>query len=198
MTIALVLGVLAGTLQLLGYVVYNITMAKKGQKPNIASWLIWTTGSIANTWSFIVMSDHSAENILPAVCSICCILTFIHIWIIGKMERIGMGDWLIITIDSCIIIYWAIASFIGDVGQSAMVANLLFQASTILSFVPIIREVYREPGTETRMPWGIWSAAYAVEIIVLWSQMAKWEEWVYPSVCLPLCFILTIIAKPRR
>ena len=105
---------------------------------------------------------------------------------------------MIVGIDSCITIYWAVSSIYGERGQTATTANLLFQVSTILSYIPIIREVICEPEIETKPPWVFWMFAYVIETVVLWVQVAKWEEWVYPIVNLFLCLILVIIAKPRR
>jgi len=194
---ALMLGVLAGALQLAGYIAYNASFVKRGVRPNTASWFIWAFGSVASSWSYVTMSKGHAEDILPIVCSVSCILTFIHVLTRGERKKIDSHELLIIGIDILVVIFWIITSLVGFGEKAAIVANLMFQASTLLSFGPMIREVYKDGEAETKLPWILWSCAYAMEIAVLWVQHSVWNEWVYPIVCLPLHVIVAIFAKVR-
>lgn len=198
MDIALKLGVAAGALQFAGYIAYNISLVKRGVKPNTASWLIWTLGLIPSAASYVAMSKGSAEDILPIVCAISCVLTFFHILTRGERKPIDREEWIIVALDSGIIVVWIISGLVGLDGKATIVVNLLFQFSTILSFRPILKEVWGDRKVETKLPWILWSCAYGVEITVLAVQGSSWNEWVYPFVCLPLHAAIAILANPRR
>ena len=144
------------------------------------------------------MSEGKAEDVLPAVCSISCIFTFVHVLTRGERKPIDKSEWLIVGIDVVIVVYWILSEVMGMNGKATIVANLLFQGSTILSFIPMIKEVWHDRNAETKTPWVIWSLAYATQLGVLGMQGSRWEEWVYPAVCLPLHAIIAIISNPRR
>jgi uncharacterized membrane protein len=187
------LGIIASVLQLVGYALYNYNIHKGHASGNGSSWAIWTFGSLLNLTSYHELANDFAKEALPFVCSICCILTFVHIWKkngFGKPEKL---DWWILGIDIVITFYWFVTS--NDE------ANLLYQTTTILSFAPMIIGIAKGKEYENPLPWVIWTVAYEVMIFTIVSRWEKWQDVVYPVVCFVLHLaiaIITCLTPPAR
>lgn len=180
------IGVTAGIIQLIGYAVYNLHLWKSQNSANAASWAIWTFGSILNFWLYCGLSHDWAKEALPLLCSIGCIGTFVHLWIKNGFGKPSPFDWWILGIDFAIVTYWTFSS--GDE------ASLLYQGSTIISFIPMIRGLLNKEDYENPWAWAIWSIAYELMIITVMFRFEKWQDWFYPAVCLVLHFTVAIIA----
>ena len=197
--VRLAFGILSGLFQISGYAVYA-NMVRKGtiERPNPASWLIWTFGSTLNFLSFFGMTQGDlAPNILPAACSVSCIIFFAFSLFIGGFEKIKVRDYLLIAVDITIVVFWY--QF-----QSATFANIAFQISTFLSFIPMWRDMKSGEDKEQPLPWLLWTTAYALEAVVIavgfdhtaWIDSVK--EAFYPVVCFICHFATLKLAKIQQ
>jgi hypothetical protein len=159
--------------------------------PNIASWSIWAFGSIVNLLTYASMSNDLVKDILPAVCSLACLVIYISYLRQGKFEVPRFIDILIFSTDIMATIVWLTTS-------SPLVGNMACQASLILSFIPIIRETIKDSKKERPLPWIIWSMAYGLDIILVIARWEKWGDVVYPATCFILHASIAIITKQRR
>lgn len=179
-------GVAASVVQLMGYAVYNKHLSKSENTGNGASWAIWTFGSILNLILYKDLTHDWAKEALPFACSIGCILTFVHIWRKNGMGGLEKSDWWILILDCTIVLYWVVTS--------NSEASLLYQISTIISFIPIIRGLLKGKDRERPLAWGVWTTAYGLMVCAVFLRWEKWQDIVYPAVCFILHFAVAIIS----
>jgi hypothetical protein len=178
MNTAIIIAVISGLLQILGYVVYNIKMYKGDIKPDTTSWAIWTFGSLMNLGAYALMTQDWVKDILPIACSFSCIVTFV---ICYRKKRFAWPDWknwLIFGADCGITILWFFTS--------ATEASVLYQGSTILSFWPIVAGIKDGTDKEHPLPWIIWTCAYTMFGISVVMRLNCWAELAYPITCFVL------------
>jgi len=190
--ISIALGVLIGVIHLLGYwIYYRMSSQHKETNPNTASWSIWAIGSIVNLLTYASMSNDWVKDILPAICSLACIVVYVGYLRQGKFKMPGLTDILIFSLDIVATIVWLVAN-------SPLIGNMACQAGTVLSYIPIIRETMKNPQSERRSPWVLWSMAYVLDVILVIARWNQWGDVVYPATNLILCLIMAIIANRRR
>lgn len=174
----ILLGVIIALTQLAGYYYYYLSV-KSGVRPNTTSWTIWTLGSILDLASYMALTGDWVKNLLPMACTFASVVMYVHFLSRGKFQKLSTENILMICADVFATIMWYVT-------DSALVGNLLLQVSTIISFVPIIKEVYDDDENETPLPWLIWSAAYFMDVILVGLRWEKWGDMVYPATCLVL------------
>jgi len=181
-TISIVLGFTAGATQLYGYWVYNRVA---GDKINTGSWSMWALASY-----FAVTGDW-VVNILPAVCAIAAIATFCYAIARKRFRWPDKADWTFVGANGVITVIW--------IFTNAILANLLYQVNTILSFIPMCRGLLSGREKEKALPWLIWALAYS---ILTWSVLLRfhrWEELAYPlsHVAIHIVVAMIVIFKFR-
>ena len=174
MDLALWLGITAGVIHVVAFIIYNKQISQEASVPNAATWTLWTFLTVLNATSYAVMSGDIVKSILPAVSSLACILTFLFSLYKGKLSRIDPWDGiaLVIGVVSGLAWWWY---------HSATYANLILQLAIAISFVPTYRGVWKNPAVERALPWYLWSFAYILIIIVValrWRD--QYQDLVYP------------------
>lgn len=190
--ISISLGILIGVTHLLGYWIYYRTSSLyKETAPNTASWSVWAFGSIVNLLTYASMSNDWVKDILPAVCSVACLVIYVSYLRQGKFEVPKFSDILIFSADIMATIVWMSTN-------SPLIGNMACQGSEVISFIPIIRETMRHPRRERPLPWIIWSIAYALDVILVIIRWRQWGDMVYPVTSLALSLTMIIITNRRR
>jgi len=185
------LGISAGLMHIVAFVIYNKQMLQGTSKPNSATWTLWTFLTVLNVSSYAVMSGDWVKTILPLASSVACILTFFFSLYKGKLSKIDPWDGLALGIG-------IISGLVWWYFKSATYANLILQASLAVSFVPTYRGVWKEPLKERALPWYVWSAAYVLSIIVIvlrWK--GQYQDLVYPINCLILHAVVGMLSKRK-
>ncbi len=185
------LGLVAGLIQIVGYVWYISYVVRGVIKPNTSSWIIWTYGNFIVCWSYIeTAKELSFRESLPFICSLACIVCAVIFLILRKFEWPEKRyEWEILGADVVITIYWVVT---GD----SLIAQMLLQVSVFLSFIPIIKDTIKHPQQERSGPWMIWSIAYL--FLFFAEQTQGFWMWIYPVQYLIWHFIMGVIsAKPR-
>jgi len=200
----LIVGVIAGLIQLIGYLVYYQKSIKGSVEPNALTWLMFAYGTMI---LFVLELDQGAslsELILPAVCSACGVGVAVRIWVIAyrkegkiwprtwRMERSWEGRSfaadLILTVAYLAAWVLALSSWLSD--SERLMASLVFlflaNATTFTAFLPVLKQAWQAPTTEHWLPWSIWTMSYCLLIWVTASDSevifpANWDvrEWTY-------------------
>ncbi len=171
-------GIVAGLLQLLGYILY---LRNPDIDPNPVTWFMFAYGTTILT---ILEWDASAtfpELILPTVCAVLAVIVSLRCWIKARKldpTRWWPEDWwpedrwerwsfisdIFITIGY--ISAWAMvaAALLPETYMYVAVLTFLFLSnlSTFPSFYPLLRETYLYPHKEHWAPWTIWTLAYVI------------------------------------
>lgn len=190
MDFSIVLSVLAGVTQVIGYMFYWRSVRSGKTDPNAASWFIWAYGSLLNLATYSIMSQDVVKDILPAMCSVSCLVIFA-----GMVYRNGLGkldrwDYVVIALDATVTMIWFIVG--------ATEANIAFQLTEFISFIPLIRGLLRGVDKEELLPWILWTSAYAMMTATVVMRWEKWEDIVYPLVGVALHAIVALVAKLKK
>lgn len=173
--------ILAGTaagMHVVAFIIHALQTHKGTSTPNPATWGLWTFISALNCASFITMQEHRIVGLLPIVSSISCIAAFLVYLFKHKFSKLGFWE-------NTALVLGIVAVFVWWYYHSASYANLILQPAIVISFMPTLRGVWRDPNREGPLPWFIWSPAYIFLIIAVFLE---WEEkllqLVYPINCL--------------
>ena len=208
-------GILAGVLQLIGYILY---IGDENIDPNPVTWFMFAYGTGLLTVMEWDKDATFAELILPLVCSILAIYVSVRCWLKARKidpHRWWPEDWwpedkgeqwsfisdIVLTI--AYIGAWALATFALITTESKEWAVFAFlflsNLSTFPAFYPILRTTYENPEREAALPWMVWSAAYVVLGFVTYA--AQGEFWhilmFYPASNAVLHALVGIVAARR-
>ena len=190
------LAIMAGALQAVGYAIYIWQALRAKLIPNATSWLMFAYGTALLT---ILEADLDAPwqlLVLPAVCSICAILVSVVCRL--RQGRWGLPeqrlDWVAFGADLGLTAIYVAGLLLAGSGlvdaaferPLAVAVLAATTASTVVAFVPLLRSVWRDPGSEHWLPWTVWSAAYATLLLVtlLAGADSSPSLLLYPTVCL--------------
>ncbi len=189
--ISIYLGILSGVLQIIGYVEYFKKVFGGRIRPNAASWGIWAFGAVLESSSYLFVSRDWVKDILPITCATLAVIFFLIAFKRGFFSKPTKFEQILVIIDILILLFWLITS-------SAILANILFLLSAIVSFIPIIRHVYNDPFAEHAQPWFFWTAAYAAMCVTVIMRWEGWEAFLYPLLFLVLHLIIALLALDVR
>ena len=188
---SIALGVTAGLLQLIGYFYYVKKINIGRVKPNTASWSIWAFGAVLESTSYIFATGDWVKNILPIACALSAVFIFLYCLRYGHFNWPTRFEWSLVVLDCIAILIWWYYS-------SAVYANLYLVLTAVISFIPIIWHVWKDPMVEDALPWFVWTGAYSVLAVVVLLRWEKWEDLVYPAVFAVLHVIIAVLALDRR
>lgn len=179
MNTEMILGVTAGLMHIIAFVIYYKQMLVGTSRPNTSTWTLWVFISTMNCLSYIVMSKSIVKGLLPIASTTACIMVFFASLFKGKLSKLNIGDEIVLVIGVfSLFVWWAY--------HSAIYANLLLQICIIISFVPTYRGIWKDFSIEKAWPWFVWSSAYILQIILVFLKWEIWYQLVYPVNCLIL------------
>lgn len=188
-SILLLLGILAGILQVVGYLIYIL---HENIDPNPVTWFMFAYGTAILTLLEWDMGATLPELILPATCSLFAIYVSLSCWINARKRdphKWWPEDWwpndkiqqtsfiadILITLGYVSI--WAFVAFGSLTPEIKLIAVFWFllmsNLSTFPAFYPIIIETYKHPDKENYLPWFIWSVAYVLLCMVTYISHEK-------------------------
>ncbi|HMP85084.1 MAG TPA: hypothetical protein PKE08_00240 [Candidatus Paceibacterota bacterium] len=190
MDFSILLSLLAGITQVIGYMFYWRGVRSGKIDPNAASWFIWAYGSLLNFATYNIMSGDMVKDILPFMCSVSCMVIFALMVYRNGIGRLDKIDYAIIASDIAVTFIWFLIG--------ATEANLTLQLTEFISFIPLIRGLLRGTDKEEILPWVIWTCAYAMMTFTVIMRWEKWEDIVYPLMSLFLSLIIWIVIKVKN
>jgi len=178
--ISMALGLAASLLHLGAFITYNRQMLRGDSRPNAVTWGIWAIGATLNGASYFFMNMDVIKALLPLVGSLACIWVFVLSLLKGKLSKPDKADlatlWLGIV---AVVVWWTF--------RSAAYANLLFQVGLVVSIIPTVRGVIRDPGNEKANAWFMWGCAYLLMLCVV---LLRWQG-IWQDMALPLAGMTT-------
>lgn len=200
-------GILSGVLQVAGYLYYANKARQRQIEPNPTSWIMWGYGT---TLIFLLEADSGASGamlILPAACALSSIAVGFICWRHGTL-RWPTETWAkasLYTDFALTALYvgsWTLlgTSLLTDIQKENADITILVIASlsTLVTFIPMLVDTWREPRNEQPWPWVIWTAAYAALAIATVSSPG-WTSYLllYPVQCLVLHATVAGLSRGR-
>lgn len=198
---AILAGVLAALLQAGGYLLYARGIGRGEVEPNAASWFMFAYGTALVLVVEAVLGGAWHQLLLPGVCAAASIgiaasaLRRAASWHLDGWDSLAFGLDVLLTL-----------AYLGAyaLGALATEASVLLGsivligtgATTVTSFVPILRATYREPSTESAAPWIVWTAAYAVLLAASAWTGGPPALLIYPGICLVLHGLMALLSLP--
>lgn len=174
-----VLGAVAGLVHLSAYALYNREMLRGRNRPNTATWILWSFLATLNTTSYLAMSGDLAKAATPIAGCAACLVTLCLTAKKGRLSRLSVFDLIILAIGASAGLIWWTA-------RSAWCANLLLQLAFIIANIPTFRGVWRDPGTEQPLPWFGFALAYVLNVAVV---LMRWQGQLM-DLAYPVCSLL--------
>src|SRR5947207_77555 len=128
MKIIWLLATVASLIQLSGFTLYIIRAVQGKLRPNITSWLVWTTLSALNISSYLVMSGDVAKSLLAIVSGLGDFVTLVVAIRIGKRQSLT-------RIEVAVLISGLTGAVIWFLTSTAAYGQLLALASSVIAFV---------------------------------------------------------------
>ncbi len=172
---ALTAGVLAGVLLIaVAFYLYN----RSDDKIDTGTWVILAVGDSLDFGSYFLMTGQDwLKNAIPFAFAVGSIMTFANAVRKRRFSFPDAPDIFIILIDLLIMVWWL---YYGSMTSTE--ANLAYQFTTVLAFLPMYRSLAKRKLTEKVAPWALWTSAYVLFFLVHALSDGSWEEGVYPVV----------------
>ena len=174
-------GIAAGFL-LAGYLIYCRGLFRNEVQPNATSWSLWALGSTVTLLVYGAETADLGKLMLPITCALCSIVVTAYSLFKGKFRWPDRYDYVTIVADLSVLGLWLTL-------KRSEVSYFALLLDTALTFIPILRSTARNPSTESRQAWGVWSISYGLLIGVC---LVEWEGF------LPLLLPMTYLALHAR
>jgi len=179
--------VFAAAITLAAFWLYN----KQDGKISAGTWWILATGDSLDFASYWGMTENWWKIAVPAAFAVASIITFLYALAKKRFSWPDRTDLLIIGLDGVITLGW------WQQFATATTANLLYQATAVMAFVPMYRGLYRNREKEVYAPWMLWSLAHFIFFITAAMEHESYAELAYPLVGL-LTHLAVIAFETKR
>lgn len=211
MSLIFSLGILAGIIQIIGYIFYILKTNRNDISPNPTTWLIFAFDTTILTALEAIAGADVALLFLPFMCSIGAIYIA---WLVRKAGRLHWPtdpfDAYILKVGifiacayTVLFILWHFAVVPTTMLHAAgFLFLVLTNINTFVAFIPILREVKHDPLHEHAGPWTIWTAAYVLLGVVTYLEVGFERDglifYVYPVSCAILHGAIAVLARDVR
>lgn len=184
--IILIVALVACAVQVKGHVVYN---RESGIYPNPTSWTLWGLTGFLEAFNYQDMSGDWVKNLLPYTCASCCAITWIICLFKSRFQfkRLKSTDYISLVLCGLALVVWKRFDLVTE-------ANVILQIDNIISFLPIIVSVARDPEEEKPSAWMWWSVSYFLGTLVVGLRFEKIEDFYFPANCVLLHIIVGLLS----
>lgn len=203
MTIALVFGLSAFVLHIIGYAWYSVETVLGRTRPNAASWFMWLIGAAVELYTYDGIEHHWSTSALPLAClmgvgiiTVTTAMMQFRFWLKGGngviYEPSDRKDYYLVGADvGAVVLYFATGG--------AFWANFVAVSTSIVTFVPIWKTTLKH-GHERPGPWIVWCFAYYTMFLAVLGEAnpeSFWEMSFYPLYYLVLHGVVALLAFRR-
>lgn len=208
MSLIATLGITAGLLQALGYLLYIYFSVRHEVRPNASAWFMFAYGT--GLLAALEYEQNAEWNVLmlPVSCAGMGIFVALLCWKRGTLRwpesKVDQTSFLIdVSLTVCYVLAWILRKQEVLTETQVWYATLVFlvgsNLTTFSSFVPIIRDTYQNPQHERKEPWIVWTFAY----VILGATTYLGSGWqttlmLYPVINAPLHGIIAYLAYSHQ
>jgi hypothetical protein len=203
------LAILSGCFHAGGYIYYLVLSRRGIIEPNPASWLMFAYGT---GLLVVIEADVGAgwhELLLPVICALSSVLIALIAWRNQKsVLSLTVFDlwtfWADLALTAAYFTVWMMARAGYVSADERAVATLVFLAcsiaTTLTSFMPLLKSTARDPATERAGPWLVWSSAYFLLLLTTALHQSPGTSiglMLYPAVNLLLHATMAYLSFPK-
>jgi hypothetical protein len=182
-----IVGLLAGSISLLGFIPYIFAVCRQTTKPNRASWWIWATLGIIITFSYYAAG--ARDTIWLPICYAFCQSTIAILSL-----KYGEGGWN--TFDRTCLLGAVGSIFLWWWFKEPLIAITINIAIDTLGALPTIKKTFYEPESEDFFSWSMFLTASTINLCAL-SQFSV-ELAAYPLYLFSFNLIMVaLMLRPR-
>jgi hypothetical protein len=153
-----------------GFYLYGTHVLKGETKPNIATWGMWFFGEVVDLITYdSIEGSHWTTNAGPLACTVGVLV--ISILIMFQHVRLRLhGRKVEYQPLNAADKFWAIpdiTAFMLWLAGKGTIGNFISVGTTVVQYIPMYRETYRNPQVEQVGPWIWWSAAYLFTLLAV-------------------------------
>lgn len=207
MSSLVLLAIASGLLQALGYFIYVNKSLKHEVEPNPTTWLMFAYGTSILTVLELDLEASWMILVLPIICStlsvfvaLLCLKRGTLRWPEKQIDRSAFMIDILLTCAYLGVWYLTSKSYLSEQDKSVLVVAflLLTNASTVVSFAPLIKGAIDDPHLEHPLPWLVWACAYGTLGFVTYHESGLVSEFmVYPALNTLLHASVGIVAIRR-
>jgi hypothetical protein len=181
----------ACALFMIAFVMYNKDLLAGKSNTPIAAWALFSFITLINGCTYLKMGGSWVTAVLVFTGCFICVSTAV-ILVLRKNRDLSFS-----RLDVCVVLCGTVAIIIWQL-SSATYGNWFNQIAYALSFTPIFRNAWKNPGNEPTRPWAIWTAAWVLNIAaVAIDPTATPSKFVVPVICL-LYHLATTLLTLRK
>lgn len=194
------LSLCSGLLQAIGYMIYVRGSLRREIEPNGTTWLMFAYDTTLLVILHATLGANFTILLLPAVCASCSIGVAVLGWLRSglrwpaqRTDRVALVSCLLLTAGYVGLAVLLVHDLISrELHRNANIALVvLSNGSTCMSFVPLLRSVWRDPASERPAAWLVWASAYAL----LLASTLLHHGWLEPELAIyPICNLLLHVA----
>jgi drug/metabolite transporter (DMT)-like permease len=173
------------------YIIYNHNVIGAKVTSNKITWALWALLTTINAITYSAMSGDVIKSLLVYFGGLLNFITALMLWRKAGKVLIPKEDWIIFAVCLVAIICWLLT-------REAMYGNMATQIAFILSFLPLMKTVIKEPRSEKPFPWFIFALAYFLMVIVVLLRYKQPQDLIAPGVSMILHALIGILAMRRE
>lgn len=201
------LAIASAGIHVLGYAAYIALVRRGAIEANPLSWLMFAYGTALLTFLEYRSGASWRELLLPVACSLSSVVVAALCVRLTRIQKVAATDTSAFAIDviltAAYVVIWVAQGrgLGGDLAEAGVVALLVFaNATTLASFVPILRSTFTEPDNERVLPWLLWTLAYGLLFAVTLrdtTSTSRLTLLIYPALNALLHFSIAVLAASR-
>ena len=170
--------IIATVLSIVAFVPYNWMNLAGGIKPNISSWLVWTSITFLNFTNIREVTGEKekkswVKSLMPMVDFWLCIITVICTIRTGSLKALNQVDQVCLLLGTSAAIVWRIY-------KSPQFAQVLVQGALIIGGIPTIVGLWHDSSKEPWISWFLWTVGFVFQFYAVKLTWKKRIEFLYP------------------
>lgn len=189
--LTIALGLTAALLHGSAFILYYWQNKTGQSKPNAATWGIWAFLATLNALSYREMTGDVVATLQFFTGSVGGILLFLYVLTFGKFSWLKPREWGLLALGIfAVLVWWKF--------RSATWANMIILVAVVISFIPTLEGVWRDPFTETPRSWVLWTLAFIVATTNVALRGNKAIALLTPAVLIVAHGVIAVLSTERR
>lgn len=182
---------LAVLLNIAGYFLYFLQIKRGESNPKLVTWGLWSFLSILNFASYREMTNWVSSLQFFSDAILCIAISF-YIYFHKNMKVWNSEDRIVLLLGFLSIIFWWQY-------REASYANIITCICYIVSFYPVVKEVWKDPYSENPLSWYVCTFAYGFTFWEVYlGRNSQNVDLLSPILLFVLHFLVALLAKRKH